>query len=173
MPYPVLYNAPKQLAYFPGWSEPERETSYSWFNAPLMLNGIVEAGFILHGGCLLDRPDEHVTFELRARSRSGARTIPIERVDWRAVSGGHSNRRRKGSPVSGLTVSNSHIHAFELNWIEADRRMRTDLGQAMEFGQQIQSFEELVAMVKNRFRINNLDLVTPPKWEYTLFHNGS
>lgn len=172
MPYPALYNAPKALAFFPGWSKPEADTGYSWFNAPLEIGGVVEAGFVLHGGCLIDRPDQHVIFELRATAQQGSRLIPVARVDWRSVSGGHSNRRRAGSPVSGTRVSSSHIHAFELNWIEIERRMRTDLGQAREFDQQIQSFEELRDMVKILFRINNLDIVAPPKWEYTLFHNG-
>lgn len=105
MAFPELAAALKAIAQFPGWSEPEPETGYCWFNAPLMVAGVIEQGFVLHGGYLKHVPDANVSFELRALKPGARRTIPIARLDWRAVRGGHTNPRRPGSPVSGLRVS--------------------------------------------------------------------
>lgn len=173
MPFPALVSARKAIAQFPGWSEPEPETGYCWFNAPLMIAGVVEQGFVLHGGFLKRIRDANVTFELQVSRPGIRRKVPLARVDWRAVRGGHSNPRRKGSPVSGKRVGPSHHHAFDLNWVEAERRMRFgNLPMADDIDQGIQSFEALRLAVGNLFRINNLDVVPPPKWEYDLFDNG-
>jgi hypothetical protein len=169
----TLAAAQKAIAQFPGWSEPEPETGYCWFHAPLMIAGVVEQGFVLHGGYLKHAPEANVSFELLVGKPGGKRKIAIARVDWRAVRGGHTNRRRKGSPVSGLRVSNSHHHSFELNWVPLEGRMRSgDLPMAEDIDQRIQTFELLRDSVGNLFRINNIDVVTPPKWEYDLFLNG-
>jgi hypothetical protein len=173
MPYPTLFTAMKALARFPGWSEPEPETDYTWFNAPIEIGGVVEASYLLHGGCYRSVPDRNVVFELRAAAPSGKRTIPLARVEWRSLQGGHSNRRRKGSPASGKRVPETHYHSFDLNWIETERRMRSgNLPQADEINQDIQSFDALTACVGNLFRINNMRLVTRPPWAYDLFQNG-
>lgn len=173
MTFSALFSAQKAIAQFPGWSEPEPETGYCWFNAPLIIAGVVEHGFILHAGYLKDVPDANVTFELQASKPGKRRKVPLSRVDWRAVRGGHSNPRRPGSPVSGLRVTASHHHAFGLNWIASEKRMRSgNLPMAENIDQAIQSFESLRSEVGNLFRINNIDIVTPPKWEYGLFDNG-
>jgi hypothetical protein len=174
MPFPDIMRADKMLAQFPGWTEPEVETGYCWFNAPLSIGGVVQQGLVLHGGCLKNVPDAHVTFVIQATKPGTRRIIPLARIDWRSVTGGHSNPRRSGSPVSGKRCTNSHHHAFDLNWLEADGRMRggNDLPMADDFPQEIQSFEGLLDMVGNLFRINNIEVVSPPKWEYELFRNG-
>ena len=46
----------KRLSVFEGWSQPEPDTWYSWFNAPIEIDGITSRpGFVLHGGCLLNQ----------------------------------------------------------------------------------------------------------------------
>ena len=173
MSFKALASAMKAIAQFPGWSEPEPETGYCWFNAPLMIGGVVEQGFVLHGGFIKQVPDANVSFELRASKPGAKRTVPIARIDWRAVRGGHTNPRRPGSPVSGERVSNSHHHSFTLNWVKAEDRMRNgNLPMAEDIDQGIQTFESLRSLTGNLFRINNIDLVQPPKWEYDLFANG-
>lgn len=173
MAFPELVAALKSLAPFQGWSEPEPETGYCWFNAPLIIAGVVQQGFILHGGYLKHVPEANVTFELQAGKPGVRKKVPLARIDWRSVSGGHTNPRRSGSPVSGRRVSPSHHHAFELNWFEPERRMRGgNLPMAEDIDQSIQSFESLRSLVGNLFRINNIDIVPPPKWEYDLFLDG-
>ncbi len=173
MSFHDLFAARKAIAQFPGWSEPEPETGYCWFNAPLIVGDVVEQGFILHGGHLKNVPDANVSFELQASQPGKRRKVPLARLDWRAVSGGHTNPKRTGSPFSGRRLSSSHHHSFSLNWIEAEQRMRSgNLPMAEEIDQAIQSFESLRKLVGNLFRINNIDVVSPPKWEYGLFDNG-
>ena len=173
MPLTTLAAAYKAIAQFPGWSEPEPETGYCWFHAPLMIAGVVEQGFVLHGGYLKHVPEANVSFELLVSKPGGKRKMAMARVDWRAVRGGHTNPKRKGSPVSGLRVSNSHHHSFELNWLTIEERLRSgNLPMAEDIDQGIQSFELLRELVGNLFRINNIGVVTPPKWEYDLFGNG-
>jgi hypothetical protein len=173
MPFPALISVLKSIENFPGWSEPEPETGYCWFNAPLTIAGVVEQGFVLHGGYLKRVPDANVTFELRAANPGGKRTVPLARIDWRSVRGGHTNPRRKGSPVSCKRVGPSHHHSFELNWVEHEARMRFgNLPMADDVAEEIASFESLRDSVGNLFRINNIGVVTTPKWEYDLFANG-
>ena len=172
MPYPTLFEADKAVAQFSGWSEPEPETGYLWFNAPLEIGGVIEAGLVLHAGCYRRMPDRHVTFEMAARSPGGKR-VPLARIEWRSLTGGHTNARRSGSPVSGRRVSDTHHHAFTLNWLETERRMRKgNLPQAMEIDQEIQSFESLRETTGNLWRINNIAVVKRPPWAYDLFDNG-
>jgi hypothetical protein len=173
MAFPELVTALKSLAPFQGWSEPEPETGYSWFNAPLIIGGVVQQSFVLHGGCLKFVPDANVTFVLQVGKPGIRRKVPLARIDWRSIRGGHTNPRRSGSPVSGIRVSASHHHSFALNWLEMERRMRGgNLPMAEDIDQSIQSFESLRDLVGNLFRINNIDIVPPPKWEYDFFIDG-
>lgn len=165
----------KSIAVFPGWTDSESETGYVWFDAPLDIGGVTEPGFVLHGGCYINRPDVHVTLELRISKSLGRRTRPLERIDWRSLSGGHSNATRKGLPkeVSGRRVSCTHLHAFELNYLYSECRMRAhDLPYAAEIDEDLDSFESLLKYAGKRFRINNIHVVSPPSWEYNLLDGG-
>lgn len=77
MPLLDLYQADKALANFSGWSSPEPETEYIRFASPIEINGVVETGFMLHGGAYKYYPDWHVTFELRVGNPGIKRKIPI------------------------------------------------------------------------------------------------
>lgn len=162
---------PKELATAPTWSEPEPETDYVWFDVPIIVNGFVESGIVFHGGCYRAHVDRHVTFELR--SINGRRKTPLQRIDWRSVSGGHRNKVRDGSPVSGKRLGDTHIHAFELNYSQAEDRMRgTNLHMADNIAEEIQSFESLRDFAGRAFFITNIHVVSTPPWAYNLFQDG-
>ncbi|WP_165831093.1 hypothetical protein [Sphingomonas pokkalii] len=163
-----LYKSSKRIALFPGWSAAEGETGYSRFACPLEINGVIEADFMLHGGAYKYHPDRHVTFELRIGKPGIKRKVPIARIDWRSLTGGHSNKRGPNVPWAGKRVGDSHVHGFEINWVEAEDRMRTDLSQAEPMPPEVQSFEALRTFAGNLFRISNIDIVEQPDWEYTL-----
>lgn len=167
-PYPELTGPTKALATFPGWSDPpEGGTGYIWFNAPIEIGGIVEPGFVLHGGCYIDKPTANISFELRLSRTPGRAIIPLEPFDWRSLQGGHANKRNRGG--DGSYVSPTHLHAFELNWLPTSGRMRRgNLPLAQDIPDQLNDFAEVLAFVGNRFRINNIGLVQEPKWEYEL-----
>ncbi len=173
MGFPELIACDKALALFPGWSAPEAETGYIWFDAPIEIGGVVERGIVLHGGCYSHVPDQHVVFELRASIPGVKRRVPLHRIEWRSLTGGHTNRRRKGVPSSGKRVGDTHAHAFELNWLRHEQRMRKgNLPQAEDIEEELQSFESLRSYAGKCLRINNIDIVSIPPWEYSLLHHG-
>lgn len=168
-----IFEAEKELGLFPGWSSPEEETGYIWFDAPIEIDGVTETGLVMHGGCLAHRPDCHVTFELRIARTPGRRCVPIDRLDWRSLEGGHSNPRKPRSQWSGRRVSDTHIHDFWLNWSEAEQRMRGGgLSIAREIDELVQTFEDALVHTGNRLRINNIGIVERPPWVYDLFSGG-
>lgn len=165
----AIFGSQKAISVFAGWSPPEPETGYSWFDAPLEIGGVTEAGLFLHAGCYWNRPEIHVSFELRIGKTATTPHLPLERLDWRSLQGGHTNRRIGSSEWAGRRVSSTHLHAFELNWVASEGRMRRSaLPLAMEIPEQLQSFEDLRTFVGIRFRISNINLVTRPKWEHIL-----
>jgi hypothetical protein len=81
MAFRELFEAQKTLVSFPGWSEPEGEARVSWFDAPLDVGGVIEAGFILHGECRRDLPDQNVGFDLQVRLPGQKRKLSLARLD--------------------------------------------------------------------------------------------
>jgi hypothetical protein len=167
-PYPTFMAATKAISFFPGWSLPD-QADYIWFDAVLEIGGVTEAGFTLHGGCYRHQPDRHVTMELRVRRVPGRRCIPLSRVCWRSLTG-HTNRRGTGPPeLAGKRMPDTHHHAFDLNWLPSESRMRnTNLPLARAVEGRLESFEDLMSYVGNAFNISNIDIVTPPEWEHML-----
>lgn len=160
----------KALARFPGWSEPEPETDYIWFNAPVEIGGFVEAGLQLHGGTISTIPNRHVVFELQAFVPGYSKRKAVMRAEWRSLTGGHTSPRRSGVDTAGERVGDTHLHPFDLNWSATEGRMRRgNLRQAVCFEQDFQSFESFRDGIGIRFGISNIDIVAPPPWVYDLY----
>lgn len=160
----------KTLAVFPGWSLPD-DTGYSWFNAPVEIGGVVEPGLVLHGGCYIRYPDRHVTLSLELSKTPGRKVRPLERIDWRSLTGGHSNPKWKDAPPGyrGRRVSDTHLHAFDMNWSEANQRMKDqNLPYAREIDEELPTFQALIGFAGKQLRISNINVVTAPPWEYAL-----
>lgn len=165
-----IFLADKEIGFFPGWSTPEDETDYIWFDAPIEIGGVAETGLVLHGGCYAHRPKCHLTFELRIARTPGRHCIPIDRLDWRSLEGGHSNMRTPRSRWSGKRVSETHLHDFWLNWSERKQQMhRGGLKVARDIDEELQGFMDVRAFVQNRLRIKNIEVVSEPEWVYDLF----
>lgn len=172
MTFPEIFAARKEIANFAGWQDPEPETGGMWFMAPLAIGGVVQDAFFLHGVCLKYAPDVNVCFELKVHGQKGKKKS-LARYEWKSLREGHTNPRKKGSPVSGLRVSRTHYHSFDLNWLEAENRLRGgNLPLAESITEEPDSFESLRREVGKLFRINNMDVVLPPPWEYKMFENG-
>ncbi len=138
-PLPTLATAQKLISVFPGWSPPEPETNYIWFDAPLEIAGVTLPGFVLHGGCYIDKPECGVVFEMRARRIPARRCIPLARVEWRSLKGGHTNPRRGDAEWSGARVGPTHYHPFALNWLPDKGRMRAgNLRVAVDINEDLQ-----------------------------------
>ena len=172
MALPELFGTQKALIAFPGWSAPALESGVSWFNAPLEVEGVVLAGFTLHGECCRDLPDQNVGLELQLQLPEHRHKFSLARLDWLSIKGGHSNLRRHGHPLSGHRCRPTHYHDFDLNYDATKGRMLMgDLPFARDLSEDIQSFEEMRQMAGNLLRINNIDIVGRPKWEYDLFRH--
>lgn len=170
MPLSRLLAASKRIPFAHEWAKPDSPDGYARYLVPLEVEGVLETSVTLTVGTYIHRPDRHVTFELSVRGMSGQRQIRIDRVDWRDIKGGHSNPRACRGPWSGRRVPASHAHSFDLNWVEAESRMRRGkLPCAEPLEPEPQSYEELRSVIGRRLNINNIDVVPRPPWEYDLF----
>ena len=112
----VYLHAKNRLrSFLAGWLPPEPETDWVSFSAPLEIDGVVEAGFQLHGGCFKNFPDVNVSFELVMARSATTKRVVIERFDWRSLRGGHSNKRRRLAGIPSRT-QRTHLHRFDLNY---------------------------------------------------------
>lgn len=140
------------------------------FSAPIEIAGIVIAGLFLEGGCLADCPDANVSIELVYRNPLSRGRTPLERIDWRSMQGGHSNIRGWYPPLPRRT-SSSHVHAFDLNYSETNRRMKGDnLPLATDLIPDPDLVGDFLPLCGRILNIVNMDLVLIPEWEYHLFH---
>jgi hypothetical protein len=144
-----------------------------WFNAPLEVDGVIEANFTLHGESRMDLQDQNIGLEIQFQLPGRRQRFSLARLDWRSIKGGHTNPRRPGKALSGRRVSETHYHDFWLNY-EADkgRMAKGDLPFARDIIDKLQTFEELRSQAGVFFNINNIELVNRPPWAYDLFHNG-
>lgn len=166
---PGLARSQKRIVRFPGWSPPEDETGYLAFSAPLVIGDIVEEGFNLEGGCFRQNRDVNVCFELVLGKSPTRKRTPIERIEWRSLKGGHSNKRNKPPGLVRRTGAD-HIHRFDLNYLKTEMRMRGDnLPLADNFSEVVESFEGLLQYAGRTFNISNIDVVKRPDWDYGLF----
>ena len=163
-----IYLAEKDILGFSGWSRSESNPHYLWFNCPVNINDTVIQGLEFHGGCLENRPDEGVSFDLRFSKASSSSYTPLERIDWRPRDGGHSNKRQRPEGLPGR-IPGSHIHSFHLNYVSEEDRMRKPLRLAEEYNPEAENFIELRKYVGKRFNISNISVVTEPEWSLSLF----
>lgn len=88
----------------------------------------------------------------------------------RALTGGHSNPRKGPPEVSGKRVGATHYHAFDLNYVaEEDRMRRAILPFAREIDTPIPDYLALRTIAGKLFGIDTIDLVPPPPWQGHLF----
>lgn len=168
-PFHPSVNSWKDLVVFPGWGKQDADDRSMTFAATIDIGGVTIPNLWFRGRCIEDQPDREVIFQLEV-GKDGARTrVPLMRVDWRPLSGGHANV--KGPPdLINTYIEGSHFHSFIVNWLEEEQRMRTtNLPVAVKISEPLQSFSELLDFVKIQFRINGIERVTEPEWVQELF----
>jgi hypothetical protein len=170
MSIPILVSSEKSIPVPVRWSDPDRdEGGWIRFQVPLDIDGITETILVLEGGTYSQHPDRNVCFELCLLGLGRNRRIPLIRVEWRSIRGGHTNQRRSRCSCKVRRVPETHIHPFEDNWLPDQKIMkRGDLPCAEPIKEDLQSFESLRDYVGTRFRINNISIVPRPLWQYTL-----
>lgn len=125
-------------------------------------------GLQIRGWYRPSRPDAEVMLQLELHP-SAAKARQLERIEWRPL-GKHKNKR----PIPGIAAlqfTGSHIHEFELNYLESEQRMlANNLPNARPLSPDVSDFEKLLALAESRLNVKGLCAGIPePDWERTLF----
>lgn len=164
-PFLSLVESWKTLPAGVNWGRPENGTGYMSFLVPLDLGGVTIAAFALRGGCYVDAPDRAVTFQLEVGSASARTRIPLMRIDWRPIAATHRNPAKCGPPHARAVIVGSHVHPFDLNWIEDMERMRTgNLPMAAGLCPDPVDFRALCSFARTCLRIDGMDEIQEPEW---------
>jgi hypothetical protein len=151
------------------WSAADPADNAMGFLAPLEVDGVTIAGLALRGVCYQHRPDEAVMLQMEAATPGLRTRVPLVRLDWRPATGGHKNPQRGLDLHAKKFIAGSHLHPFELNWILATEVMRTgNLPFATAVNPDPGTFEEVLDLVGNMFRISNIRLIETPSWSRRL-----
>lgn len=165
-PYYDLVYLEKDIVGYPIWVRSDSDKHGLTLLAELEIEGVSYEKFNFRGTCLDNQPEREVLFQLEI-GKPGIRTkIPLMRVDWNPLSGGHKNPKM-GVPKKHRRkiIPGSHFHSFELNYLVDEERMREgNLPLAYGIEQPLQSFADLLDFVSKEFRINGIDRIMMPEW---------
>lgn len=163
---PEIADAEKELSgALPPWNEDE--SGKFDITVPLEIRGITVQRLYFKAHAVKDRFEEDVTFQLIG-SASGERPVGFDRIDWRPYHI-HMNQGGCAPELRFLTLAQSHRHAFHLNWLADQKRLRAgNLPVAMPLDPEPNSWEELLVFVGNCFKIKDLGRLEAPGWERVL-----
>lgn len=165
---PAFYDVSKTPSLAQGWEE--NENGVLTLVVPLEIGGVTVSGLVLRGKTLAARPDQDVMFQIECLhgDRGGRRDRALARIDWRPLHS-HNNRGRGPEEWRFFEQIGTHHHAFGLNWLDDEQRMRSaNLPIAVPLNPEPSTYDELVAFVEETFRINNLGTLPPPQWTANL-----
>ena len=157
-PFHPLVEQWKLLSRPVSWSLPSTVDGQISFLAALDIDGVTVVDFALRGIAYEQRVDAAVTLQLEIGSPGVRTRTPLIRLDWRPISLQHRNPDR-------TMVVGDHVHPFDLNWLEAEQRMRRhNLPFAVPLSPVIGSYGALLDAARSVFRISNVDSIPPPEW---------
>lgn len=163
--YPDIASAQKLLATKQDWAEVgNRKVELVH---PLDIDGVTQEGLVLRMIAFIDQPNRAVRAFVQC-ALPGQRPRAIDAIDWKPF---HSHLNRKGPPhLKGRQFTRSHWHRFDLNWLPAEGTFLTgNLPVAEEVNPEPAGFSDFLAFAAKSFRINNLQDIELPPWEYGLF----
>ncbi len=164
-PFHPLVSAEKRLSLAAVWTPADPEDGYSEFVAPLEIAGVTIQGLSLRGGCYAHLPGEAMMFQLEIGHASVRTRIPLMRLDWRPLTASHKNPRKGSAAHAGRQIFGSHLHTFDLNWVEENGAMRAgNLPFAIEVSPDPRGFAEILDFVQKHFRISKVELIPEPNW---------
>lgn len=162
---PELYRMPKRISGAPAlrWVEDQHGVLRLLALLEDELGTIVE-GLALRGRAFKYRPDQDVMLQMEFPHDRQRTDNAIERIEWNS-SQAHNNKGRGPQALRHAMQRGTHLHAFDLNWIEGEQRMRKrNLPIAAPVSESIQGFAELLEFAGRRLMISNLtDLPCPPQ----------
>ena len=162
---PELYLMPKRVSGGPAPRWVEEQNGVLRLLATLEDDlGIIMEGLTLRGRAFKYRPDQDVMLQLEFPHDRQRTDNAIERIEWNS-SRTHNNKGRGPQSLQHVVQRGTHLHAFDLNWLDDEQRMRKrNLPIAKPISERFQGFTELLEFAGKRFRISNLaDLPNPPQ----------
>ncbi len=130
--------------------------------------GVTIEGLVLRGRAVKDLPDREVMLQLEFPHERERNDNAIERIDWKPLQP-HNNKHRGPLEWRYQIQRGTHLHEFDLNWLEGEQRMRkSNLPIARPIIQPIQSVTSLLEFCEKQFNITGLTALPLPPWEETL-----
>jgi hypothetical protein len=157
-----MMEANKRLALDAGWAVQNEELT---FVVPLEIEGAT-IPLNLRGKTYLRQPDRNVMLQVEFVPDIG-KTEPLSRFDWKPFHT-HNNRNRGPAKWRFIPLNQTHVHAFNLNWLADDKKM---IGKNLPVATPLEadpSFTEMLAILKQKFKILNASEIPPPPWERRL-----
>lgn len=169
-PLSELFEAQKTLAVTPGWQEVA--SGRLTLVAPLEIDGVTIEGMQLRGRARKNLVDQNVSFQLECHTVS-VRGGQMARIDWRPLRPHINPPKGAHADLIRVRVAGSQIHSFERHYMPERNNIRQrNLPWAEPLGTEPSNFQELLAVVGDRFRITGLEVIAAPPWEAELPFGG-
>jgi hypothetical protein len=162
-----IFRAQKRFPSRPSWKA--RDSEWFQLTSPLDIAGVTVEGLRFTASAMQRRPEESVSFQLEfTPPRRQARGGPFDRIEWRSIQP-HWNKQTGPREHWNRQITGTHRHPFQVNWDANQGGVRRgDLPIALEIRPE-PSFEDILVFVGKEFRISNIDWLSRPDWEATLF----
>lgn len=161
----TLFESDKLIAVQPDWSEQDLEGLT--IVSPLQIGDVVVEGLLFRATAKKRLPDEMLTFQLEFHPPSEIGG-PLCRLEWRPLAG-HNNRGRGPKEWLHKQIAGCHYHTFDLNQRYAAKDMAKGiLPIAIPLENSPEDFDQLLVLVKEEFRISNIEWLEAPPWSPTL-----
>ena len=158
--FPKFAKGQKTIPVSHDWAELDRH--YVSWQSPLDLDGVTVAGLQVRLGANILHPNEEVRVQLEYHP-AGGRCQPLARLEWKPLSG-HNNKNKGPDEWKFKPFKQTHIHAFEDNWLTTEQRMLAgNLPIAIPI-QELDSYEEFLDICGKRLNITNMSIVPAPPW---------
>jgi hypothetical protein len=157
----ALFEAEKILPTRPEWQDLGQDQI--GFTTSLDIDAVTVEGLTLRRRAMSNLPDRNVIFQLEVHPPH-RRVIALSRICWNPL-GPHNNKKKGPPELRQKFQHGSHYHRFDLNFSEDQGNMKAgNLKVAVPLDTDPATFEELIVLMGNCFRISNVGLIEPPIW---------
>lgn len=139
------------------------------FAIALDIDGITEAGMLLHGRARFFPPERDITLGLSWKDPSG-QGGNFERLDWRPIHA-HNNKGLGPTEHRFILIEGIHRHCLAANAALAmgmRRAMAERLPVAMPVEPDPPDWSSLLALAAHFWNLQGIVHISPPPWQYDL-----
>lgn len=158
-----LWQADKVLSIEPDWKRRGQE-EFARLVSPLDIDGITVQGLRFTASAHIHSAESAIAFQIEVETPASPRGTPIARFDWKPRAP-HNNRGIGPPAFRHRPFHESHVHPFDLNWLEAEARMRSgNLPVAIPVAEPVESYADALDFSERYFRIKGVSSLLPPPW---------